>query len=69
MTYLISCGITNWHLLRTKAAPSSLHACIRLASSSHKVCFGFASVLRSTCGMYIGLLYTDFTESDVVVPA
>ena len=57
------------HLLRTKAAPSSLHACIRLVSSLHKVHSDFASVSRSTCGKEAGLFYTDLTESDVVFPA
>ena len=57
------------HLPRTKAAPSSLHACISLASSSRKFRSGYASVSRTTCGKDAGLLYDGFTESDVVVPA
>ncbi len=57
------------HHPRTKAVPSSLHACIRLAPSSCKVSLGSASASRSTCGKDVGLFYTGFTESDVAVPA
>jgi len=57
------------HLPRTKAVPSSLHACIRLAPSSQKVCAGLVSASRSPCGKEVGLLYIGFAESDVVVPA
>ncbi|MFY9118122.1 MAG: hypothetical protein WAN90_05455, partial [Dysgonamonadaceae bacterium] len=46
-----------------------LHACIRLASSSHKVCTVSTPVSRPTCGKDIDLFYTDSTESDVVFPA
>jgi hypothetical protein len=57
------------HLRRTFAVPSSLHACIRLASSLHKVCSASTAESRSTCGKYAGLLYVDFAESRVLVPA
>ncbi len=57
------------HHPRTKAVPSSLHACISLTSPSYKVRSGFASVSRSPCGKDVGLFYIGLTESDVVVPA
>ena len=57
------------HQVRTKSAPSSLHACIRLASSSHEVRSVSAAVSRFTCGKEVGLFYTDLTGSDVVIPA
>ena len=55
--------------VRTKAAPSSLHACIRLASSSHEVRSVSAAVSRFRCGKEADLFYTGLTESDVAVPA
>ena len=57
------------HQVRTKAAPSSLHACIRLASFSHEVRSVRTAVSRFKCGKEAGLFYTGLTESDVVVPA
>jgi len=57
------------HLPRTKAAPSSLHACITLAPSSHKVRFGFAYVSHFIWGKYEALFYHNSTDSGVFVPA
>jgi hypothetical protein len=57
------------HQVRTKAAPSSLHACIRLASFSHEVRSVRTAVSRFKCGKEAGLFYTGLTESDVVIPA
>jgi transposase len=57
------------HQVRTKAAPSSLHACIRLASFSHEVRSVSAAVSRFKYGKEAGLFYTGLTESDVVIPA
>jgi len=57
------------HLLRTKAVPSSLHACIGLASSSLNVRSGYASVSRSTCGRHVGLPYPVHTTFGTLVPA
>jgi hypothetical protein len=57
------------HQGRTKAAPSLPKACIRLALFSRQVCSGSASVSRSTCGEYAGLLYKNHTEFGTVVPA
>ncbi|MGB4445020.1 MAG: hypothetical protein WBI58_02055, partial [Dysgonamonadaceae bacterium] len=48
---------------------SSLHACIRLASSSHEVRSVRTTVSRFKYGKEAGLFYTGLTESDVVVPA
>ncbi|MCW1736105.1 hypothetical protein [Anaerorudis cellulosivorans] len=57
------------HQVRTKAAPSSLHACIRLASFTHKVRSVSAAVSRFTCGKSAGLPYPKPGEFGVVVPA
>jgi hypothetical protein len=57
------------HQVRTKAAPSSLHACITLASFSHEVRSVSAAVSRFKYGKDAGLFYTGLTESDVVIPA
>jgi hypothetical protein len=55
--------------VRTKAAPSSLHACIGLASFSHKVRSVSAAVSRFTCGKSAGLPYPKPGEFGVGVPA
>jgi|LFRM01.1.fsa_nt_gb hypothetical protein len=68
-TFTVNVFQKKSHLLRTKAAPSSLHACIRFASSLYKVRFGSASVSRTKCEKDAGLFYTGFMKSDGVIPA
>jgi hypothetical protein len=79
-TFTVNVFQKKSHLLRTKAAPSSLHACIRFASSSlhacirfasslYKVRFGSASVSRTKCEKDAGSFYTGFMKSDGVIPA
>ena len=57
------------HHPRTKAVPSSLHACIRLTPTLHKVRSVTFPVSLSTCSKEVGLCYTIFTDSGDVVPA
>jgi hypothetical protein len=61
--------VLSSHLLRTKAAPSSLHACLTHAPSLQKVRSRSSSGSRSTCGKYAGLPYTERAAFGVVVPA